>query len=305
MIQCHLKAPFCKFIKKTLYTTGFVCVLFFTSPELSLADTTTTEILSEQMIATPVQEELRIYDSFVVNHGSTVPFTLHLPNGFKNVQVPNQSNAGYQITQDGITWKTGLPSGQTSVTVLYTLPYDNGRADIDFSKAYSIDSLQLFIPEGQTTLIAQGIYPITQVVDFAGQKFRKFTKLGVAAGSPWSASVQQIPTAGQANPLNIPVPAGVQTIGSGYKYTEFKAFINILLVAFVLILGIFGLRKRRTKINQQILHMRDTYMHQWAELELKRRQHHVTEDEYVRLRAMYLRRLLVIERIKTGVQASD
>jgi hypothetical protein len=262
-------------------------------------------IRSEQMIAVPVDNELKIFDSFDLDAPAGAPVTLHLPKGHRDVRVMTEQASGYRASADGITWPGGLPTGVTSVAVTYTLPFENGRTDIDFSQPYDVDAVVLLIPEGRTALIAQGLFPVTQVVELEGMKFRRFTKPDLLAGVPWTATVQAIPQAGQTISGSIPVPAGLPVIGAGYKYTEFKAFVNLLLVLFVVVLGIMGLRKRRERIAGLLSDIHEQLVEQWARLELERRSGTVPEEEYRRRRGHLLRRLLAVEHQQRGMGSRD
>lgn len=191
------------------------------------------------------------------------------------------------------------------MALTYTLPFENGRTEIDFSQRYDVDAVVLLIPEGKTALIAQGLFPVTQVVELEGMKFRRFTKPDLLAGVPWTATVQAIPQAGQIISGSIPVPAGLPVIGAGYKYTEFKAFVNLLLVLFVVVLGVIGLRKRRERIAGLLSDIREHLVDQWARLELARRSGAVPEEEYRRRRGHILRRLLAVEHQQRGMGYRD
>ncbi|MDI3257981.1 MAG: hypothetical protein QJR01_09710 [Kyrpidia sp.] len=262
-------------------------------------------IRGEEVIAVPVDNELRVFDSFDVESPAGTPVSLHLPQGRRNVQVVTDMPASFTRTPDGISWPSGLPAGVHSVAITYSLPFENGRSDVEFTQTYDVDAVVLLIPEGKAALIAQGLFPATQVVELQGMKFRRFVKPDLFAGVPWTVTIQAIPRAGQAVSGGIPVPPGLPVIGAGYKYTELKALINLLLVIFVVTLGVIGLRRRRERLVGRLSDMHDRLIDQWAHLEVDRRRGAVPEEEYRRRRGTLLRRLLAVERQKRGMGYRD
>ncbi|MDI3327968.1 MAG: hypothetical protein QJR06_05415 [Alicyclobacillaceae bacterium] len=267
---------------------------------------TDPRIALEQMIAVPANNQLKIFESFdLPDFPSGTPLHLRLPAGHSEVQVVSSEAAGYVLSPDGLSWPHGLPPGVNSVSVTYSLPFENGRAEIGFGQRYDVDAVALLIPEGQAALIAQGLFPATQVIELEGMKFRRFTKPDLFAGVPWTATIQAIPKAGQALEGNIPVPPGLPVIGSGYKYTELKALINMLLVLFVVVLGVVGLQKRRERISSRLAEVHNELMDEWARLEWDRRRGTVDEEKYRRQRGSILRRLLAVERQQRGLGHRD
>lgn len=283
---------------------GFIGGIVVAQPTVQAANNP-VHIRAEEVVAVPVGNQLKVFDSFTLDAPTGTPVTLHLPRGHSDVQVATDTVASYIKTPEGVSWPGGLPAGVQSLAITYALPFDNGKGDIEFSQPYNVDTLSLLIPQGRAALIAQGLYPVTQVVDLQGMKFRRFTKPDLPAGVPWTASIQAIPQAGEVTPGSIAVPPGLPVIGAGYKYTEFKALINLLLVVFVVILGVVGLRRRQERLTGRLSEMHRQLVDQWASLEIDRRRGAVPEEEYRRKRGNLLRRLLAIERQKRSMGHSD
>ncbi|CAB3395409.1 hypothetical protein [Kyrpidia spormannii] len=283
---------------------GFLGEIIIAEPPVQAADSP-VHIRAEEVVAVPVGNQLKVFDSFTLDASAGTPVNLHLPRGHSDVQVATDTATSYTKTPEGVSWPGGLPPGVQSLAITYALPFDNGKGDIEFSQPYNVDNLSLLIPQGRAALIAQGLYPVTQVVDLQGMKFRRFTKPDLPAGVPWTASIQAIPQAGEVAPGSIAVPPGLPVIGAGYKYTEFKALINLLLVAFVVILGVIGLRRRQERLAGRLSEMHKQLVDQWASLEIERRRGAVPEEEYRRRRGNLLRRLLAVERQKRSMGHSD
>ena len=259
-------------------------------------------VASEQVLAVPSKngDLLQVLLSVNIdNNGPASQVDYRLPAGFQNPRVVAGSVRKFSLDAEGRLRFTAKARGVTTVAVEFSTSLNQNGTELTWLENVPVRKLFFVIPEGALTVSSEGGFQTdSQSIISGSQAFRQFTKLDIPAGTSWTASIALLPTANgrQARPLpTLPVLNSY-----GPRVADLEAVGNLLLVAFILLIGMFSIRRgsgRSVSAKPDVLAgQKVNVMQHWADIEIAYANGEMEESEYHDRRARMKKRALELEK---------
>jgi hypothetical protein len=142
--------------------------------------------------------------------GKRRTLTFALPAGAKDISFGGALHDCCTVVEDGKVFDSmAVVPGVSQYRIGYTLPVNNGEADVAFTTVAPVKHLMVFVPDDGSSVKADGIGN-AGVTDMGGGKTRFFRATDVAAGTPVKLSLSGITARATATAAATGARAGAQ-----------------------------------------------------------------------------------------------
>lgn len=218
--------------------------------------------------------------------------------------APVEGWGEYAEGDGAVVEKGGLEAGgRRTLAYAFFLPYEGNRLQTNYPVSYVSESIQLLVPPGRLAVEAADFLPQSEVLDFQGQSFRRFTRLNLHPGEAWTLSFTVLSQNAPLQPMDKSAhPSGLPVVYHDYRQGVHEAVFNLLFIIVVLLLGFVGVRSSmwraqavsRRHAAETLLREREAILSRLVELEEERRSGRLSEAMYEERRRQLEDRLLPI-----------
>lgn len=204
-------------------------------------------IVNQEVAVMPADER---HLQFIVvmtleNRGSSDEPELYfaLPGGADGF-MPVEGWGEYAAADGGVVEKSGIAAGERR-TLAYTfyVPYEGNRLPLDYPVSYVSEAIQILVPPERLAVEAEDFLTQSEVLDFQGQPFRRFTRLNLHPGEKWTLHFTILSQNVPLQPLDKSAhPSGLPVVYHDYRQGVNEAVFNLLFIVVVLLLGFVGVR---------------------------------------------------------------
>lgn len=274
---------------------GTVVGGFFGAP----ADAATTlQVTQEQVFLIPgaASKSFQIVEQLSVRNQapSAQDVFVVLPAGYQSLQVDGGAAKQSALNGQTLTLSRAAAGGQTTkVVVSYNVPLDGQKGVlVTLHTPYPVYAAHLYLQEGNAALSAQNLFTTTRTVNIQGTAFRVFTRDGIPAGDDWTLSLQLLPQVTSAQSLH-----GLPILGAPESgpTNEIQAIGNLLVIAFVLAIGIIGIRSTQWGPGRAAASKEQSLYRAWEQVEFAHAQGRLDDATYETRRADLKRRLVELK----------
>ncbi|MCL6445012.1 MAG: hypothetical protein K6T83_16420 [Alicyclobacillus sp.] len=296
-------------VESALCMLGSLLTFILTGPYALAANAPVVRIHDESIFLVPAPV-VHLLDVMVVAKFSNpshqkADVVIPVPVQAQKLEVSGAPASAWHSDEHSVVLRHWLAGGQTrELTVSYALPFNSAAGrQLALRSNYAIALAHVYIPEGSVSLSAPGLQVATQTVTVSGTTFRVFTRGGISAGT-WRLSLLPLPgLASGPSTGDLPVLAGPDHQASDAR----QALENLAVAAFVLLLGLLGIRTGnlpRTGAASESERTRALYQG-WHALEEAHMTGTVDDEAYAKRRRMYLEQLVALRQAegnREGVQ---
>ncbi|MFO7263802.1 MAG: hypothetical protein C0P68_006675 [Bacillota bacterium] len=226
-----------------LFICGFLWLLTASVAEAA-AD---VRIVNQEVAVLPTDEQKLqwIVVMTVENRGNAdePELVVALPEGAGGF-MPVEGWGDYAAIDGGVVEKSGLTAGQRrTLAYTFTVPYEGNRLVVDYPVSYVSEAVQILVPPERLAVEAEDVLPQSDMLDFQGQSFRRFTRLNLHPGEQWTLYFTILGQTAALQPVDKSThPSGLPVVYHDYRQGVHEAVFNLLFIVVVLLLGFVGVR---------------------------------------------------------------
>lgn len=287
-------------------TVAAVLASVLMSPAVFAA--TSIQVTEEQVFLLPASnnKSFEVVEELAVKNTAATAeqVVVSLPSGYQSLQVGGHTPAAGAVHAGTLTLPHAASAGKTSkVVVSYQLSL-GGQHGLQFTlhANYPVYVAHLYLPEGNVALSAQDVFTTTSTTNIQGTTFRVFTREGIPAGDDWTLSLQLLPGVTKNT-----VVQGLPVLGAPENglTNELQAIGNLVVIAFVLAIGILGIRRTGWNQRRMALAKEDVLYRAWEQIEMAHMEGTLGDEAYEQRRTQVKQRLVDLKSKSTKAEVDS
>lgn len=150
----------------------------------------------------------------------------------------------FEPVDGGVVEKSGISAGQRrTLAYSFLIAHEGNRHLVDYPVAYVSEAIQILVPPERLAVEAEDFLTQSEMLDFQGQPFRRFTRLNLHPGESWTLFFTILGQHTLFEPVDKSAhPSGLPVVYHDYREGVQEAVLNLLFIVAVLLLGFVGVR---------------------------------------------------------------